>query len=210
MNTNEPSVKDTVLAMLAIVGIVVAGAALGTIAVLVELLYIYIIHNIYIMVIVAAVLAIIPVLAIIVPFMEAYLSFQNPSASAQRRVRMLRWLRDRLISVGVGILGVLCCWLSVWLLVEQVKLVFHWLRTGIRQSFSVVDALLGLGIHGAWLLHPTDWIGLHQVLSATPAILLAVLIGAVAVLWVWSWYPLAGSPGHRSGRDPGESGSRTR
>jgi hypothetical protein len=58
--------------------------------------------------------------------------------------------------------------------------VYEYLRYNTWNSASVITALQWMKIH--WAMNPTDWIGLHNILSMTPLSLTMIAIGWMVVM----------------------------
>lgn len=56
---------------------------------------------------------------------------------------------------------------------------YVYLRHGFWPPMSVVDALFALGHQDGWIVAPQSWAGVHKILSAIPASLVAL-----AVCWL--------------------------
>src|SRR5262245_30143053 len=78
--------------------------------------------------------------------------------------------------------GFLCygSWLAA-VVVLGLQIILY-LKNGAWLSLSVIDGLVHLSGErpSAWLLHPQDWIGLHNLLDKLPLSLGLLLLGVVA------------------------------
>ncbi len=52
---------------------------------------------------------------------------------------------------------------------------YEYLRLGVAPAYSVVTAMVLLGID--WAIAPSDWVGLFRILSSTPLSLVLIVIG---------------------------------
>lgn len=60
--------------------------------------------------------------------------------------------------------------------------VYIWLRSGSWPKISVLDGLKYLS-NNQWLVHPTDWTGLHSMLS-DGALSAALFLIGIAMVWM--------------------------
>src|SRR5437016_2170004 len=62
---------------------------------------------------------------------------------------------------------------------------YSYLRSGAWPSLSIMSVLLWLDVD--WARAPSDWVGVHKLLSQLP-LSLAFLVAGVAPVLAWSWW----------------------
>ena len=95
------------------------------------------------------------------------------------RLELCRQRTDRAFEQAMQI-GILALIGALALLGWQVV---HYARAGQWNAISVIDVLCLTG--NSWARAPSDWIGIHHLLTALPA---SLAVAAAGVTTAWGWY----------------------